>query len=272
MTVFGDEKFEYIEARSVLLDALEAIGTHRKAIILVGAQAIYLRIGESDIAVAPYTTDADLVIDPTKLEDKPELSNLMQDAGFELTILPGTWTMKTNKVHVDFLVPSSMGGVGRRGARLGAHGNDIARKANGLEAVIVDHSLLRVSAFGDGDTRSFEIFVAGSAALLIAKLHKIAERKDDKNRLNDKDGLDVLRILRGTEPETLYQCLNHLMTNNISGQVTRQARVFLNDFFANREDIGAQMAARSSAGLEDYDTITISCEVLSQNLLKNWKN
>jgi hypothetical protein len=54
----------YVIARRVLLDALDALGTHRAAVILVGAQAIYLRVGETDLAVAPFTTDGDLAIDP----------------------------------------------------------------------------------------------------------------------------------------------------------------------------------------------------------------
>jgi hypothetical protein len=47
----------YVNAREVLLDALEALGPHRASLILVGAQAIYLHTGEADIAVAPFTTD-----------------------------------------------------------------------------------------------------------------------------------------------------------------------------------------------------------------------
>ena len=61
----------YVAARRVLLDGLEALGTHRGAMILVGAQAIYLRVGDTDLAVAPYTTDADLVIDPSRLAEMP---------------------------------------------------------------------------------------------------------------------------------------------------------------------------------------------------------
>lgn len=49
----------YAKAREVLLDALEALGPHRSSLVLVGAQAIYLHTGEADIAVAPFTTDAD---------------------------------------------------------------------------------------------------------------------------------------------------------------------------------------------------------------------
>ncbi len=53
----------YVIARRVLLDALEAFGPHRDAAILVGAQAIYLHTGDAELAVAEYTTDADLALD-----------------------------------------------------------------------------------------------------------------------------------------------------------------------------------------------------------------
>lgn len=42
----------YVLARQVLLDALEALGAHRDAIVLVGAQAVYLHVGDADLAVA----------------------------------------------------------------------------------------------------------------------------------------------------------------------------------------------------------------------------
>ena len=58
---------EYVAARRVLLDAYEALGTHRKAVVLVGAQAIYLHVGEGDLAVTPYTTDGDLAIERSRV-------------------------------------------------------------------------------------------------------------------------------------------------------------------------------------------------------------
>ena len=71
-------------ARRVLLDALEALGTHRKAVVLVGAQAVYLRVGEGNLAVSPFPTDADLAIDPRGPDDEPSLAEAMKGAGFEL--------------------------------------------------------------------------------------------------------------------------------------------------------------------------------------------
>jgi hypothetical protein len=51
-------------------------------------------------------------------------------------------------------------------------------KATGLEAAVIDHALVRVGALDPADTRAFDVRVAGVAALMVAKLHKIAERKD----------------------------------------------------------------------------------------------
>ena len=44
----------YVLTRRVLLDALEALGPQREAIVVVvGAQAIYFRVGEADLGVVP---------------------------------------------------------------------------------------------------------------------------------------------------------------------------------------------------------------------------
>lgn len=42
-----------IQARRALLDALDAIWDHRAAIILVGAQTMYLHTGDADLAINP---------------------------------------------------------------------------------------------------------------------------------------------------------------------------------------------------------------------------
>lgn len=72
----------YVVARSVLLDALEALGSHREALVVVGAQAIYLRAGDADLVVAPYTTDGDLALDPELLAEIPPLERALLDAAF----------------------------------------------------------------------------------------------------------------------------------------------------------------------------------------------
>ncbi len=197
---------EYVLARRALLDALQALGEQRSAVVLVGAQAIYLHTGDADLAVAPYTTDGDVAIDPSRLRNDPKLGG----AGFSAdTRQVGTWIMsrplegRAVEVKIDLMVPEAVGGPGRRGARLGPHGNRAARKARGLEATLVDHQQRTIEALENEDERAFEVAVAGPASLLVAKLHKIAERIDTTGRREDKDALDILRLLQAVTTEVI---------------------------------------------------------------------
>jgi hypothetical protein len=74
----------YVQARRVLLDVLSALEDHAHAIIITGAQAVYLRAGATDLAVAPYTTDGDLAVDPRLLGEEPMLEAAMTRAGLSL--------------------------------------------------------------------------------------------------------------------------------------------------------------------------------------------
>ncbi len=78
----GDPDQAYVPARQVLLDALKAQGDQKEAVVLVGAQGIYLHTGDTDLAVAPFTTDGDVAINPEKLRVDPKLEEALRDAGF----------------------------------------------------------------------------------------------------------------------------------------------------------------------------------------------
>lgn len=139
----------YVAARRVLLDALQALSAHRDALVVCGAQAVYLQTGGNHLAVAPYTTDGDVAIDPAQLREDPLLESAMGEAGFQLALYdghvePGIWhartTVEDNEivVPVDLIVPEGAAtGGGRRGARLGVHGPRAARRALGLDAADV---------------------------------------------------------------------------------------------------------------------------------------
>ena len=96
------------------------------------------------------------------------------------------------------MVPEAVGGAGSRAARLAGHAKEVARKARGLEAALVDKRTTVIAALDDADTRSFSVAAAGPAALIVSKMHKIRERLAERaqRRLADKDALDVLRLLQ----------------------------------------------------------------------------
>jgi hypothetical protein len=184
----------YVIARRVLLDALEALGEHRDATILVGAQAIYLHTGASELGVAEYTTDADLALDPALLAEIPPLEKALEGAGFYgSTGTIGIWKTRRRTsqaldidVQVDLLVPATTRpGAGRRAARLTGHGVHAARKVNGLEGVLVDQAEQDIASLEpELDARVVRAKVAGPGALLVAKLFKIHERRGTP-RAND---------------------------------------------------------------------------------------
>lgn len=100
-------------------------------------------------------------------------------------------------VPVDLMIPESMSEPGgRRGGRVPPHSKHATRRASGLEAAIVDHAPRQIAALDPEDARTFVTEVAGPAALLVAKLHKLGDRDEsDSDRLNDKDAHDVYRLL-----------------------------------------------------------------------------
>jgi hypothetical protein len=134
----GEPDRQYVVARSVLLDALAALGAQREAVILVGA--VYLHTGAIELAVAAFTTDADLTLDPALLQPAPEIESAMTAAGFHRGNRVGAWVVlrdvdgTATNVEVDLMVPEAVGGGGSRAARLAGHAKNVARKARGLEA------------------------------------------------------------------------------------------------------------------------------------------
>lgn len=249
----------YAEARRVLLDALKALAPHGPAFVVAGAQAVYLRTGDADIAVAPYTTDGDLAIDPELLGQDPALESAMTEAGFHLSLVdghvePGIWVApamvddREFLVPVDLIVPEGAAtGGGRRGARLGRHGKRAARRARGLEGALVDHSPMTVSALDPADGRSIEVEVAGAAALFVAKAHKLHDRvaSDRSDRLDDKDAADVVRLMQTTSAAQVGATLVALCAHPVAGTPSADALTYLDELFGRRGRPGIDMAARA---------------------------
>ncbi len=96
----------YVRARTALLDTVGALGPHINAVVLVGAQAVYLHTGNADLAVAEYTTDADFAISPVEIAGAPLLDELLDKAGFRPREHPGGW-LSPQGIYVDLMVPEA---------------------------------------------------------------------------------------------------------------------------------------------------------------------
>lgn len=249
----------YVEARRVLLDALEALAPHLSAVVVVGAQAVYLRVGGGSLLTAPYTADGDLALDPALLGATPALEAAMGGAGFRLQEIdghaePGIWLASAQvaarrvDIPVDLIVPdgAALPG-GRRGARLGVHGRRAARRVRGLEASLVDHGPMAIGALAPRDRRECRVAVAGPAALLVAKAHKLGERiaSGRVDRLDDKDAVDVLRLMLGTEAAEVAQTVTTLAAHPVAGESTTEGLRYVRELFGQRGNAGIDMAARA---------------------------
>jgi hypothetical protein len=258
---------EYVLARRVLLDGLQAMGVQRGAVILVGAQAVYFHAGDADLAIPPMTTDADVAVDPSRLHDEPLLADALTAAGFVLGRNPGSWR-GAQGVMIDVMVPEALSGPpSRRGAQLPVHGNRVARRTHGLEAAIVDNSEYEIGALDPSDSRRYCIRIAGPAALLVAKVIKIDERHDQPRRLVAKDGLDILRILQTTDTEHLAARLVELSDDPLAGQVTVACISALRGRGHDPDAEFATLAATAVAGLAEAATIRESFAALVEDLL-----
>lgn len=271
---------EYVAARRVLLDAVEALRPHEHAVILAGAQAVYLRTGPTSLPIAAFTTDGDLAVDPRLLTDAPPLAALMKAAGFDLAVKegvrePGIWEKKVAvedvyfAVPIDLIVPTDVAPPGgRRGARLPGHGKAAARKIEGLEACLVDNEVMSIRSLEPDDCRSADIRVAGVAALIVAKAHKIADRVEAEkgDRLKDKDAADVVRLMQTSSPASVAATLRSLREHPDAGASTTTGLDRFEELFGSRTGEGIAMATRALRGSMPPERVRAICLTWAREL------
>lgn len=259
-----------LEARTALLDVLTALGDHRKSVVLVGAQAIYLHTLDFRSPVAEFTKDADLALKIEGLDDNPSIEFVLAEAGFSLTESrnPGQW-LSSSGVPVDIMVPKKSAGDHRRRADLPGHGNMTARSTSGIEGCLVDCELRLIETSDPFDARSFEILVAGPASLLVAKAFKISERLGDDRIIEDKDAHDVYRLLSAVPLDTLVYGFEKLLRDPASDDVARSGCRYLQELFADGPNApGSMRAGRAEAPFGRAETVAQSASILSDDLLR----
>lgn len=224
-------------ARTALLDTLDRLGPQANALTLIGAQAVYERTSAIEIPeLAPATGDADLAVDPDLLLDGPQIGPAMTAAGFSLRPdRPGIWIKSDRTVGVDFLVPDTFAGTGRRSAKLlRPQGKKAVGRAAGLELTVFDRELLPVTGLEKGDERVRQVSVAGHAALFCAKAHKLAERIADRtrpDRVRPKDAADMYRLMLAADPEQVRHTFAAAEVDNRLRETGEHGRAHLSALF-----------------------------------------
>jgi hypothetical protein len=258
------------QARAVLLDALDALEQHRDALVLIGARAIYLHTDAAKVALPELTKDSDLAIDRRELADEPLLEQAMIDAGFAPGRDPGLWTGAFG-VPIDLMMPEGMSDPGgRRGGRMPPHSSRAVRKATGLEAAIVDNAPITITALDVSDRRRITVNVAGPAARLVAKMHKLGDRAvRAPERMHDKDAHDVYRLLVAIDTQVLVDALRDLRRDDLAAAATEHGLQVLEQLFSpGASATGCAMAGRAEEGLGDPETVAASTALLASDVLE----
>lgn len=261
-----------VQARSALLDALDALQAHNDSVVVVGAQAVYLHTGQANVALAETTKDSDLALDPRTLGIDPLIEDAMERAGFlpePDARQPGTW-VSVSGIPVDLMVPDALdAGSGKRGATVPPHGPRAMRKAVGLEAAVVDNDVMGIPSLRQGDSRVVEARVAGASALIVAKVHKLADRRKTPKRLLDKDAHDLYRLLVACSTERLADSMQRLLKDDMAGPVTDQALTYFEELFAaDPGALGCVMAGRAELGVGDPEVVSAATHALAQDLIR----
>jgi len=158
-----------------------------------------------------------------------------------------------------------------RGARTPPHSKRAIRRAAGLEAAIVDNSPYEITALDHRDPRRFMMRVAGPAALLIAKMHKLGERNETNvARLDDKDAHDVYRLLSAVPTESLAATLATLRETDLAGTATETGLHHFQELFAVGPDgLGCIMAGRAEELVGDPQFVSQAAASLAQDLIRS---
>lgn len=205
---FEDARYGAERSRRLLITTILALGDHADAVTVVGAHAVHVWVqkkwGPIDME---STRDGDLAINPVLIAEDPKIMELLADIGLEPARpeRPGiyglvnerglSWEQRTT---VDLLVPEAYAGSKGRSARIAGQQSATTR-AYGLELAIHDRTVTTITTVDGEPELSVDVHVAGPAALLIAKAHKVSERLTDvdrrPDRLRPKDSGDIALLM-----------------------------------------------------------------------------
>lgn len=106
------------------------------------------------------------------------------------------------------------------------------------------------------DPRSIVVNVAGEAALLVAKLHKLGDRLNEPHRLEAKDAGDVYRLFDNITPNELASRLQLLLNDERSTEVTAAAFTYGDTLFSAITSPGVQLGVDALRATIPAATVT----------------
>ncbi|TFB98641.1 hypothetical protein [Cryobacterium sp. HLT2-28] len=251
---------------------------------VVGAHAVHVWVqkkwGPIDME---STRDGDLAINPVLIAEDPKIMEIMAEIGLEPARpeRPGIygyvserglpWDQRTT---VDLLVPETYAGSKGRSARIPGQKSATTR-AYGLELAIHDRTLTKISTTDGEPELSVDVHVAGPAALLIAKAHKVSERLADierrPDRLRPKDSGDIALLMMVTDgTEMAESMMRHVAQSPEIRAVVHDGAHYLVEMYAAGNDtiVREHMADSLSARFPEstvFDAIDVWLASFSAN-------
>ena len=151
-------------------------------------------------------------------------------------------------ITIDLIVPEAYAGPGRRAARIAGQ-TSAASRAVGLELAIWDRHRLPLASLDEPHTE-IDAWVAGPAALLVAKAHKVHERLAQfatrPGRLRPKDSGDVGLLMMVTDPAEVAHVMATQSTQHPEiATVVADAARWLVEMYADPSSLLRQHAADS---------------------------
>lgn len=121
---------------------------------------------------------------------------------------------------------------------MSAHGKISTRTAPGIELAALDRDLMPIESFTDTSVR--DAYVAGTAALLCAKAHKLGERVHARtaglrDRVLAKDAGDMWRLMAASDPRAVAETFALLSGDEQVGRVARTGVDHLRRLVFSRE-------------------------------------
>lgn len=266
-----DARYGAERSRRLLITTIIALGPYTDALTIVGAHAVHLWVqkkwGPIDME---STRDGDLVVDPVFVAEDPKILDLMASIGLEPARdeRPGIYGYSTERdlpweqrTTVDLLVPEGYAGKKGRTAKIAGQ-DKAATRAYGLELAVHDRVLTEISTIDAELMISAKAYVAGPAALLIAKAHKVYERLADlerrPDRLRPKDSGDIALLMMVTDgTEVAETMMTHAKAHAEIRKVVNEGAQHLIDMYSvqNATIVRDHMADSLAARFQEKDVL-----------------